>query len=327
MPVTPPASPPSNALTQVQPLTTQSNFRQMVGELLQWNPDMPVQMAIKLIQNSYRRVIDARLWYGMLVKGQVNVPNAVTNGTVTVTNGSTAIVGVGTTFDQTMIGRSFRVGFSTPIFRIASVQSPTQLTLDLVWGGPTQSSVSYNIFQNIVSFGANVKKLLAVVNQRQGYRMKLHMPQEVLNIYDTWRTTTGWTFLVANYAPSPVDGSPQFELYPAPTFQQSFPFLAQVQPPDLVNDSDYPAPWIRTDVIMYGAIPFALLFRGKNSQYYDPKTAEIFKRLQMEELVKMARNDDNQYPQDLQWEFARYPFTQFGADWHQAHDIDSWSGL
>jgi hypothetical protein len=314
-------------MTQQQPATTQSNFRQMTGELLQWNPNVPIQMAQQFIRNSYRRVIDRRLWYGLLQKGQVNVPNAVTNGTVTVTNASAVVVGSGTTWDPSMVGRSFRVGFSTPIYRIASFQSPTQITLDLVWGGPTQATVSYMVFQNIVSFGNNIKKLLAVVNQRQGYRMKLHMPQEVLNIYDTWRTTTGWTFLVANYAPSPVDGSPLFELYPAPTFQQSFPFLASVQPPDLIADGDYPAAWIRTDVILYGAIPFALLFRGKASPYYDPKTAEYFGKLHMAEVEKMARNDDNQYPQDLRWEFSRYPFTQFGADWQQAHDIDAWSGL
>lgn len=326
MPVVPPTT-VGKMLTQVQPATTQASFRNMVGELLQWNPDMPIQMAQKTINNAYRRVIDSRLWYGLLQKGQVNVPNAYVTGNVTVTNGSAVVTGNGTIWTPSMVGSSFRVGFSTPIYRIASWQSPTQITLDLVWGGPTQSQVSFMIFQNIVSFGANVKKLLAVVNQRQGYRMKLHMPQEVLNIYDTWRTTTGWTYLVANYSPSPIDGSPQFELYPAPTFQQSFPFLASVQPPDMVNDGDYPASWMRTDVIMYGAIAFALLFRGKNNKYYDPNTAKTFIGMQREEVMKMARNDDNQYPQDLRWDFARYPFTQFGADWNQSHDIDSWSGL
>src|SRR5208337_2069453 len=312
----------SSMLTQVQPATTQASFRQMIGELLQWNPDLPVQVAAKFINNAYRRVIDARLWYGMLVKGQVNVPNAYTTGSVTVTNGTGVVIGVGTIWTPAMIGYSFRVGFSTPIYRIASVQSSTQFTLDLIWGGPTQSSVGYSIFQNIVSFGANVKKLLAVVNQRQGYRMKLHLPQEVLNIFDTWRTSVGWTYAVANYSPSSVDGSPQFELYPAPSFQQSFPFLASVQPPDMVKDGDYPAPWIRADVIMYGAIVFALLFRGKSSKYYDPNTAKTFAQMQMAEVAKMARNDDNQYPQDLRWEFEKYPFTQFGADFRQTHDLD-----
>jgi hypothetical protein len=36
----------------------------------------------------------------------------------------------------------------------------------------------------------------------------------------------------------------------------------------------------------------------------------------------MARNDDNQYPKDLMWSFDSYPFTQYGSDWKQAHDVD-----
>ena len=37
-------------LTQVQPATTQASFRQMIGELLQWNPDLPVQVAAEIHQ-------------------------------------------------------------------------------------------------------------------------------------------------------------------------------------------------------------------------------------------------------------------------------------
>jgi len=80
----------------------------MLGELLQWNPDLPVQVAAKFINNSYRRVIDARLWYGMLIKGQVNVPNAYTVGNVTVTNGTGVVTGVGTAWTPAMIGLSFQ---------------------------------------------------------------------------------------------------------------------------------------------------------------------------------------------------------------------------
>jgi len=194
--------------------------------------------------------------------------------------------------------------------------------LDLVWGGKTQTNVSYTILQNIVSLGANVKRVLAMVNQRQGYRLKLNIPQEALNIYDTWRATTGWTYILANYIPS-ADGQPQWELYPAPTFQQSFPFLVYIQPPDMVQDGDFPAAFIRSDVIMYGAIPHVLRFRGKNSRFYDPQTAMVYEAMFQSELQAMSRNDDNQYPKDLLYDFARYPFTQYGASYWQSHDADA----
>lgn len=304
------------------PATSQYSFRALVGNLLQFNPDLNVQVAKAFISQSYRRIVDSRDYYGMLVKGQVNVPNAYTLGTCLVTYGSNTVTGVGMSWNASMVGYQFRVGFSTPIYTITQVVSPTQLKLDLVWGSMTQNGVSYQIFNNIVSFGSNIKRLLTVVNQRQGYRLKLNIPQEVINIYDTWRTTTGWTFLVANYAPGP-DGTPLFELYPAPTFQQSFPFLAYIQPPDMVADTDYPVVSIRGDIILYGAIPQALTFRGKQNKYYDPQTAVYYQKMFDMELMKNQRNDNDLYQKDLIWEFANYPFTQYGADWMQSHDLDS----
>jgi hypothetical protein len=302
-----------------QPPSTQLNFRQMTGELLEHNADLPVQMAKRFIQNSYRRIVDSRNFYGMLVKGQVNVPNATTIGTVAVFNGSNNVTGTGTAWANSLIGQQFRIGFSTPIYTIVNVLSATVLVLDLPWGGPTQASLGYQIFQSIVSFGGNIKRILAAVNQIQGYRLALNIPQEVLNIYDTWRTNMGWTTLVANYAPSPT-GSPQFELYPPPTFQQSFPFLAYTQPPDLINDGDSPVVSIRSDVIMYGAIPQALLFRGKESKYYDPQTAQYYQKMYENELQKNKMNDNDLYQKDLIWEYANWPLTGFGASFWQSHE-------
>ena len=301
------------------PATAQYSYRKMVGFLLEFNPDLPVQVAQGFLQIAYRRILDHANFYGTLVKGLVTVPDNISTGTASVTTASTTITGVGTAFDPVMVGRQFRVGFSNPIYTIATVTSATQLDLDFPWGGKTQAGVGYQIFQNIVSFGNNIKRLLAVVNQRQGYRMQLHVPQEVLNARDVWRTTTGWTHTVASYAPSP-DGQPQFELYPAPTFQQSFPFLAYVQPPDFLNDNDTPVLSIRSDVILYGALPHVLRFRGKNSKYYDPETANYYENLFHMELEKMDKNADALYPRWLLYEFAKVPAYGQGASFWQSHE-------
>lgn len=307
-----------------RPATSQWNFRQLVGQLLQFNPDLNPQVAKSFINQTYRRIVDSRDYYGTLVKGQVTVPNAYTMGTVTVTQNSPIISGIGMNWTPQMVGWQFRVGFATPLFTIQAVTSATQIELDLPWGAATQANTSYQIFNNFVSFGTNIKRILSCVNQRQGYRLMLNIPQEVLNIYDTWRTTTGWTFLVANYSPD-ANGNPLFELYPAPTFQQSFPFLAYTQPIDLTADTDYPAASIRGDVILYGAIPQALTFRGKNNKYYDPQTAQVYQKMHDIELMKMQRNDNDLYQKDLIWEFDAFPFSQYGAGWLQSHDLDSMS--
>src|SRR5579883_764225 len=204
MPILPPAQqntqPYVSAITSPCPLPPPNqlySFRQLVGRLLQYNPDLPVTVAQALIRESYRRIIDHRSWYGLMVKGSVMVPDAYTQGTVTVTTGSTTVTGTNTNWTPDMIGRQFRIGFQTPIYTIVDVPSATTLTLDLPWQGKNFSGVGYLIFKNIVSFGDRIRQLLAVVNQTQGYRLRLDIPQEVLNLYDTWRQTTGWTFLVA----------------------------------------------------------------------------------------------------------------------------------
>jgi hypothetical protein len=302
------------------PLSIQSNFRAMVGEVLQWNPEAPPTMAMKWVQNAYRRVIDMRYWYGMLIRGQVTVPTVYSTGTATFTQGSPIVTGVGTAWtagNGIVANMQMRTGFSTGWYNIQSVDSPTQVTLDLPWGNPTVSS-AYSILQTWISLGYNIKAVSEMVNQRQGWRMKLNIPQAVLNNYDTWRTTTGWTYMLANREPR-ANGEPVFELYPAPTYQQIFPFLAYIQPPDLVADADTPVTFVRSDIIVRGALKDALMYRGKTGRYYDPASAAVKEQEFQTELANMASVDDSQYMQNLKWDYDRWPFYQYGSQYMQSH--------
>ncbi|SRR6266404_3217422 len=303
------------------PATAQLNFRQMKNELLQWNPDLDPVQAGRMICNSFRRILDHRRWYGCVLHGTLPIANLYSTGTATFTAGSTDVVGVGTSWDATMVGRQIRVGFSTPTSTITAVNSATDLTIDLPWAPATMTGAGYQIFQRYVSFGPNIKMLLYVVNQFQGYRMSLHIPQAALNAWDAWRATVGFTHTVADYTPS-ASGEPLYELYPIPITQQGFPFLAYTQPPDFVNDADAPPLWIRSDVVVLGALPDALLHRGKNSRYYDPQTAKYKSAQYQEEIQKMGRMDDNSAMRNLLWDFAKFPESQFGSTFRQSHDVD-----
>ena len=300
-----------------RPYSTQLNLREMAGELRIWNPDVPGPLATRWIQNAYRKVIDFRLWYGLLIRGQIVVPSVYSTGTASFTLNSAAVVGTGTQWTQSMVNLQIRQGFNTGWYNIQSVQDATHLTLDLPWGNPTQSG-GYQILQTWVSPGPNVKRILEMVNQRQGWRMMIDQPQAVANFYDTWRVTTGWTYMLLNKEPR-ADGSPVYELYPAPTFQQVFPYLAYVQPPDLKNDTDYPVTFVRSDILVLSGIKEALLYRGKSSRYYDPQTAGVKAKEFEQELFKMALNDDNQYPKDMLWDFSKYPAYQYGSQYLQSH--------
>ena len=310
--------------TQVTPVipnnSTQSSLGEMIGQILAWNPDCSAADCQTWLNNAYRTIIDKRLWTGLMVKGQIVVPNVYTTGTVTVTYGSPIVTGVGTSFSPTMVGYQFRVGFTTGFSNIISVQSATQLTLDLPWGNQTQNGTAYQILNNIVQFGYNVKKILECLNQRQGYRCYCGIPQSVLNQYDAWRTGMGWTFFVSPREFDPITGAQFWELYPAPTFQQTFPFLAYVQPPDLTDDAQKPYPFIRTDILVKMAISQALLNKGpKQNRYYDMATAQFKLREAQYDLENMEKMDDSQQPFDLQFSHDAFPWSHHGSTWLAQH--------
>jgi hypothetical protein len=294
------------------------NLRQMIGSVLQWNPDCPPTIVSQFLTNAYRRIIDSRLWYGLLTRGAVVVPTVYSTGTATFTLGSPTVQGVGTSWTTSMVNMQIRAGYTTGWQNIQNVNPTTQvITLDLPWGNQN-ATTGYQIVQTWVTLGPNIKMVLEMVNQRQGWKLAINLPQAALNEWDTWRTTTGWTQILANKEPNAA-GWPTFELWPAPTFQQTFPFLAYVQPQDMVNDADFPATFVRSDIIILAAIKDALLFRGKNSRYYDPTVAQQKEKEFAMEIEKMKMNDDGQYPKDWQFNYRDFPQSQYGANYQMNH--------
>jgi hypothetical protein len=304
-----------------KPPTTQLVFRQMVGEILQWNADVPPTEAKRWLNFNYRRIVDKRVWYGLMIHGQCVVPNVYTTGTASVTLGSpTATLLNGGIVSPNFVGYQFRVGFTSMFYTIIGInQVANTLTLELPWGNPSQSSVGYQICNNLVTLGPNIKFIHNMLNQRQGYQLFVNMPVDIINRFDTWRTTQGWTFMLCNREPSAA-GWPQFELFPTPTFQQAFPYWAYIQPPDMVLDDDYPVTMFPSDVIVARTISDALLFRGpKLNKYYDPVAAKYHMGVYTDRLMDLERVDDNLFPRDLMWDYSRYPFSRHGSLWLQSH--------
>ena len=288
-----------------------------------WSPDLDPVMAERFVQNAYRKIIDYRRWYGLVVKGQINIPQVYSTGTVAVTNGNNTVTGTGTTFTAAMVGRQFRVGLTNPIYTISAFNNATSLTLDMNWGGPTYASAGYSIFQQLVSLGANIKQVISVINLQLARKLLLNVPKQVLDAQDPWRSQIGFTRALVSTNPS-ADGQPQWELYPIPISQQAFPYLAYIQPPDLSDTNPYPYAFIRSDLIVLRAIPDALLFRGRENKYYDPNTARQKLMEFAQELEAMARVDDGYWLQRLEWKYGNDNPNVVGGgpDYAQSHDMD-----
>lgn len=313
------------------PETDQYSLAQMVGRLQNANPDLPYTLARQFLNESYRSILDRRDWYGTMVKGQLYVPQVYQKGTATVTLGSTRVTGVTTGAGATgwttgMIGMQFRSSFTSPIYTITDVDAVNQiLTLDLPWSTPNlNGGVGYSIFQSYVSLGPNIRRVYQMVNQRNGYPMSCNWPQPLLNTWDTWRTFQGWTWVLANYSPT-ADGQPQFELYPPPTYAQAFPFLAYIQPPDMVSNQDCPVTGVRGDLIVAGAMIESLLYKGRGARYYDPAGADRAKATFAERLQIAMTRDDEFAPGagggGWQYNYGGAVGTDLGAAFNATHGI------
>ena len=309
-----------------QPYTTQLNYRQMIGEVLMWVPDVDPLLAGRMINNNYRKVIERRNWYGLMVRGQVSTPQYTSAGAATATLGSNTVTGTGTSWTTAVIGQQFRIGFTNPFQTITNVNVGAQtLTLDIPYGAATVTATGYQIVQAWVTLGANVRYILDAVNQQQGWRMNVNVPQQTLNETDTWRTNVGWSYAFSNREPTP-DGQLQIEIYPVPFFLQVFPYLAYTQPPNMSQPGDSPVMFIRSDVLVLMTIADVLVWKGKQNKYYDPQTAQMKLAQAEAELQKMERTDDNMYQQDTVWDYGQewgYTTGQ-GSLFGQNHAITNW---
>lgn len=87
------------------------------------------------------------------------------DGTVGLTNNSTAVTGFGTDFIKTGVqGGDLLVDcdITNSLLEIASVQSPTALTLKNVWSGVTTPYMKYEIFRSHTIIDNKVDPLLAL---------------------------------------------------------------------------------------------------------------------------------------------------------------------
>lgn len=317
----------SGASPYSQSFSTQLNAGQMLREVTSWNPNVDPQVALRMINNAYRKVVDRRSWYGLKVRGNISVPQIVNGGTCTATNGSATVQGIGTTWTPAIVGQQFRQSFTQPYQSIVAINPVAQtLILDTLFPGVTATG-GYQIIQVWVTMGGNIKRLSLAINQQQGWEMNCQTPQETLAVWDPWRQSLGWSTDFSPMPPTP-DGQFQVECWPSPYSAQVFPFQAYTQPPDMQADTDCPVAWIQSDLLVTKAIADALMFRPKQNQYYDIQSAIAIAGEKKKEFearlseMEMADNDMDQ--RDTSWDYGlESGVVGYGPNsaWGQTHDV------
>lgn len=294
----------------------------MLREVTNWNPNVDSEVAGRMINNRMRQIIDRRSWYATKVRGVASVPNIQVGGTCTVTYKSNTVQGIGTAWTPTLVGLQFRQTFTQPYQTITAVDATAQtLQLDTPYPGPAFSGAFY-IVCAYLTFGGNVKRLLHASNQLFGWPMEIGVKQEELNAKDQWRASMGWATTMATLPPT-SDGQFQVEVWPTPYAAQTFPFEAYTEPPNMVLDGDSPQAWIRSDVLVTGAIADALLYRPKQNSYYDVASAiqiAAGKAAQFEkDLEQMENADEGLEQQAVQWDY--------NAECQESSDFSLWGQM
>lgn len=305
MPINPPIVIPDQVLPSgALPYVNQSTVGQVIGYSLSANPDYDSSHAYVELNSILRKIYDRRTWYGLMIRGQIPTSGYIQGGSVTVTNGSKSVPGVGTAWTPTVIGRQFRIGYNTPPYTVTALDEAAQvLTLEMPWAGSTVSPSGYFIAQYYYSF-PNIKYIHTAKNLLQAWRLRLNYNQQSLDAIDPWRVNTFMPRALAQMPPG-VNGEYMVELWPVPTIQQALPYIAVVQPPNVTQDGDSFPAYIRADIVQKFLRADALVYRGpKLNKYYDAQEAGRLRGEAEEELIMMAKTDEDLYRQNIvaDWE-------------------------
>jgi hypothetical protein len=119
---------------------------------------------VRVVNRKLKDLARKHNWRFYNTKGTITVLASYSTGTVNMTQDSTTVTGVGTSFTSAMVGRKFQVDASTGLYTITAVNSPTQLTLDAAWPYDDESGATYTIFQDVYALPSNLRHLYEVVD-------------------------------------------------------------------------------------------------------------------------------------------------------------------
>ena len=304
----------------------QDTFGQMYRSLRLWTPDLPIFLAKQLVRDRYRRLAERRPWSALRTEDEFILSASVTAGTAAVTRSSASVVGTGTAWASTDVGRQFQLGNRAPTYTVTAVGSTTTLTLDRVYGDDTNATGDYRILDAYVTTPANFKYFLVVYDPKQNWRLRHFVTQDDISRLDPARTSAGTPWALVDRRHSTVtatDGRAQYEMWPYTVSDRNYPYYYIRQVADLVNDSDVLEIPVRGDVIVRGALADVCRWPGsveRPNPMYDLKAAATWEAEWIDQISELERQDENTYST---WysttDWSQWPYAPLDATFMQNH--------
>lgn len=298
------------------------SFGEIWREVQSYVPSLEPQQAQRFVRDSFRDLLRRRMWSWAIAEGQWTFPAAYTSGTVAVVNESTTVTGTGTSWSSDHEGLQFQV--DDHIFTIATVNSPTSITIDRTWPVASDASTTYSIKKAYVTAPADFRALYTVIDPDNEWRINTHLPASALDRIDAGRNASGSPRIVAdlryNSASTPL---PMFEVWPHVDSVSTLRYLYWKIATDFSDSQELPYN-IDGDVVKLGAFVRLCRWPGTpeqpNPMFNRGLAADYRKEFEYE--VAMLERDDNEiYQVDYWTDVEQWPYVPIDAKFIQRHAI------
>ena len=320
-------------------------FQAYSTELLGHVPKLPIELARKQINRAWEAIRRKRLWSFLIQETLVLFPDSVSAGTVTVTFGSTTIVGDATAtaaWGAVLLGtppltsRQFRYG--NVIYNITAVSTTVlpndTLTLDMPIGSSTLVGASYSIYVAYVPApSVDFKRWKSTVDPQQGFSLARHVPRQYLDLIDPQRSTNGQALRIADYKTQST-GRQIFEWWPHQTAQCFFHAMYETRGTDFSDDADaLPVQIPESLLIDYALAYFTYPWANANQNRFPELKGTSWLTLAVDTkknidrtFVEVRRDDEEAVQQQITLFANRQIFPVDAAFWQQHSLWDYWNG-
>jgi len=172
---------------------------------------------LDMANNAYQEVIMGRHWRWLYGSESIDLFAPNEGGSISLTNGSSTVTGLGTAFSANDIGRFFvATGFSQ-VMRVISVESTTQLTLEAKWPSDDVTDGEYKLYKAIYKLPKEAGSILSISIEENFGRKLVPIGRQEMRVkqqYDPSFEITPYCYTLDER--NPADDIQEVEFFPLP---------------------------------------------------------------------------------------------------------------
>lgn len=304
-------------------------FQQLWQKLIVYAPNIPVPLAQDFVNAAYSDALAMGGWAALRGDGDFFIPPPETTGTVTLTEGSAVMTGSGTSWTVSLEGQQLVVDGTGPYYTVLTVDTPTQITLDRVWGNESITNTPYTIQLIYVRPPSDFLYFLDVVDVQNNWKIRINdILQEDIDRFDAQRSYAGTTWIAAPAGLTPAGstveaGLRRYELWPRPTGPKTFAYRYIRRPALMSAATDRPIWPIRGDILRSGAIAELCNWPGTEqlpNPFFDVNLYQLHRSRFEREINKAQREDQEFTATDIRYNMYNLPWAPLDAKFLQTHD-------